>query len=141
MASAASDNKRDPIEKVLEEFDAKKDTLTQFCVRTQGLIEACLEDAKLRYQSIQWRVKRKKKLSDKYLDPKKNYSKLTDITDLAALRIITYYEDEVDQVAEVIKKEFIVIPEKSIDKRETAPDKFGYYAFNLVCTHIGAKES
>jgi hypothetical protein len=71
-------------------------------------IEASLDDAGIQYQSVQIRVKSKKKLKEKYLDPTKKYEKLDDITDLAGLRVITYYEDEVDRVAEVIKKEFLL---------------------------------
>lgn len=140
MESGENTKKRDPVEKVLEDFDGRKDGLEEFCRRTKALIDACLEDAQLPCQLVQSRVKHKKKLRDKYLDPRKNYTKLDDITDLAGLRIITYYEDELDRIAEVIKREFNVIPEKSIDKREAAPDKFGYYALNLVCTHSDARK-
>jgi hypothetical protein len=66
---------------------------------------------------------------------------LDDITDLAGLRVVTYYEDEVDRVAEVIRKEFDIDPRKSVDKRETEPDKFGYNALNLVGKHLGKRES
>lgn len=123
------------VESVLAEFDGKKDVLAEFCSKTKTLIEAMLEDAGIRYQSVQARVKDKKKLREKYLDPKKNYCKLDEITDQAALRVITYYEDEVDRVADVIKREFAIDPDKSVDKRETEPDKFGYYALNYVCEY------
>src|SRR5258708_15617294 len=141
MPTSDSDEKRDPVETVLAEFEAREDMLKEICVKTSSLIEDCLKDAQLRYQLIQHRVKKRDKLREKYLDPKKNYCKLDDITDQAGLRIITYYEDEVDRVAEMIKKEFTVDPDKSVDKRETEPDKFGYYAFNLVCTHADKRKS
>jgi len=123
------------VESVLAEFDAKKHVFGEFCSKTKALIEAILEDAGIRYQSVQARVKDGKKLREKYLDPKKNYTSLDEITDQAALRVITYYEDEVDRVAEVIKREFDIDPEKSVDKRETEPDKFGYYALNYICEY------
>jgi ppGpp synthetase/RelA/SpoT-type nucleotidyltranferase len=123
------------IDEVLAEFDRRERTLEDLCLRTKGLIEACLNDAGIKFQSIQTRVKSKKKLRDKYLDPEKDYRSLDDITDLAELRIITYYEDEVDSVAEVIGREFEIDPENSVDKRRTAPDRFGYSAVNFVCAH------
>jgi putative GTP pyrophosphokinase len=123
------------VETVLAEFDAKEDMLAAFCGRTKSLIEASLQDANIRYQSVQFRVKSRKKVESKYLDPQKSYEKLADITDLAGLRIITYYEDDVDRVAEVVKREFRLDREHSIDKRETAPDRFGYDALNYVCEH------
>ena len=85
---------------------------------------------------MQARVKNKTKLRKKYLDPEKEYKFLDDITDLAGLRIITYYEDDVDRVAQMVKKEFRIDWEKSIDKRNTEPDRFGYSALNYVCRHL-----
>ncbi len=133
-----SNNQEGPkaeVESVLAEFDAKKDILTSFCDTTKSLIEEFLRDAKIRYQSVQARVKTRDKLRRKYLDQTKSYGRLDDITDQAALRVITYYEDEVDKVAEVMKREFDIDSKNSIDKRETEPDKFGYYALSYVCKY------
>jgi len=137
MSDSETNNAPDApeVEVILAEFDTKKDILAEFCTKTKGLIEAALQDAKIPYQSVQLRVKSRKKLREKYLDSSKNYKRLDDITDQAGLRVITYYEDEVDKVADVIKREFDVDPVRSIDKRETEPDKFGYYALNYVCRH------
>lgn len=129
------------VESVLVEFDGREDMLAAFCARTKGLIEASLQDANIRYQSVQFRVKTKKKLREKYLDPAKGYKRLDDITDLAGLRVITYYEDEVDRVAEIIKREFDVDLKNSVDKRQVEPDRFGYTALNYVCTHMARRTS
>jgi putative GTP pyrophosphokinase len=123
------------VEKVMAEFDARHLMLTAFCARTKSLIEACLQDADIRYQSVQARVKTRKKLREKYLNPAKDYRKLDDITDLAGLRIITYYEDEVDHVAELMEREFDVDAKDSVDKRDIEPDRFGYRAINYICGH------
>jgi putative GTP pyrophosphokinase len=131
----------DDIEKVLAEFAGIEETLGAFCLRTKSLIEAILEDAGIRYQSIQFRVKAKKKLREKYLDPSKNYKRLDDITDLAGLRVITYYEDDVERVAKIVKEEFEVDLKNSVDKRDSEPDKFGYNAINYVCCHVGKRTS
>jgi putative GTP pyrophosphokinase len=119
----------------LAEFDGKKDLLATFCAKTKGLIEELLDNGEIRYQSVQARVKSRKKLEEKYSDPKKKYRRLDDITDLAALRIITYYEDEVDIVAELIRSEFQVDPDNSVDRRISNVDSFGYHAINFVCRY------
>lgn len=123
------------IDEILGEFDGKKETLAIFCSKTKILIEELLQDANIRYQSVQARVKDREKLKQKYLDPQKKYERLEDVTDQVALRVIVYYEDEVDRVATVIKREFQVDPNRSVDKRETEPDKFGYYALNYICKY------
>ena len=132
---ATEQESRDSIETVLSQFDERKELIDAFCVRTKALVEECLKDAGLRYQSVQSRRKRREKLKEKYLDIRKSYRHLDDITDLAALRVIVYYEDEIDSVAEVLKREFEIDRENSIDKREVEPDRFGYYALNFVCRH------
>jgi ppGpp synthetase/RelA/SpoT-type nucleotidyltranferase len=129
------------VDAILAEFEARSQTLTAFCARTKALIEACLQDANIRYQSVQARVKTKKKLREKYQDPAKDYTKLDDITDLAGLRVITYYDDEIDRVAEVIEKQFKIDKKESVDKRNTDPDRFGYRAVNLICAHIDTRAS
>ncbi len=123
------------VEQVLAEFERREPTFAAFCTRTKTLIEACLQDAGIRYQSIQARVKTKKKLREKYLNPEKGYRSLDDVTDLVGLRVITYYDDEVDRVAEVIEKEFQIDKKESVDKRNIEPDRFGYRAVNFVCGH------
>src|ERR1035441_7541149 len=123
------------IDEFLEEFNAKEPVLEALCTRSKSLIEAILQDAGILYQSIQFRVKSVEKLKNKFLNPQKNYKQLEDITDLAGLRIITYYEGDIDRIAEIIKREFDVDVKNSVDKREVEPDRFGYSALNYVCQH------
>lgn len=139
--SRTPDEPKADVEKILSDFDRVEDLLTDFCERTRGLIEASLQDANIRYQSVQTRVKGKKKLRDKYLDPAKSYKALQDITDLAGLRIITYYEGDIDQVAGIIKREVDIDSANSIDKRDADPDRFGYSALNYVCQHLAKRAS
>jgi putative GTP pyrophosphokinase len=130
---------RASVDSILAEFDGKKEVLEALCAKTKNLIEECLDDAQIRYQSVQARVKTRKKLRQKYIRPDKNYKRLDDITDLAGLRIITYYEDEVDLVAEVIRREFEIDPQNSVDRRSSEPDRFSYQAINYVVRHSGPR--
>jgi ppGpp synthetase/RelA/SpoT-type nucleotidyltranferase len=86
-------------------------------------------------------VKSAEKLRKKFLNLEKHYKQLEDITDLAGLRIITYYEDDIDRVAAIIKREFDIDLKNSVDKRETEPDRFGYSALNYVCQHSAKRAS
>ncbi|HWY07110.1 MAG TPA: RelA/SpoT domain-containing protein [Candidatus Acidoferrales bacterium] len=137
----ASPENRASIDEVLEQFDRKRDILEALCAKTKGLIEASLQEAPIQYQSVQTRVKTRRKVRAKYLDQTKDYRKLDDITDLAGLRVITYYTDDVDRVADVIRQEFDLDSENSVDKRPAEPDRFGYRAINLVCRHLQKRTS
>jgi len=62
-----------------------------------------------------------------YQDP------LTEITDLAGIRIISYYKEDVDKINKVIEKEFDIDRENSSDKAELLdPEKFGYLSVHYV---------
>src|SRR5260370_29567843 len=129
------------VKDVLKEFDSKKPALNALGETTKNLIDQILRDAKIQFQSLHVRVKSREKLRAKYLHPQKQYRQLADITDQVALRIVTYYEDEVDRVADIVKKEFTIDRRNSLDKRETVPNRFGYYALNYVCRYLRARTS
>lgn len=134
-------NQAERIEAILAEFDDKKELLLSLCHKTKNLLEELLEDAGVRYQSVQARVKSRKKIEKKYLNPKKAYTKLDDIKDLAGLRIITYYEDEVNLVAELIRKEFAIDFENTVDRRDPPIDRFGYHAINFICRYSAPRSA
>lgn len=61
-----------------------------------------------------------------------------DITDLAAVRVITFIESDVHRVAQIVEEAFRVAPERSIDKsRALGVDRAGYRSLHFVCT-LGA---
>ncbi|MDQ1071552.1 GTP pyrophosphokinase [Streptomyces canus] len=63
----------------------------------------------------------------KYVDP------MAEVTDLAGIRIITYYLEDVERIASIIRREFSVLEEHSGDKQaELADNEFGYASFHLV---------
>jgi hypothetical protein len=52
---------------------------------------------------------------------------------LSGVRIICYFANQVDKVAEIIDSNFIVHPELSTDKRKVLdPDRFGYLSLHYV---------
>ena len=58
-----------------------------------------------------------------------------DITDICGIRLITFFEDEVDAVGAVIKREFTIDQRNSTDKRSLLdPDRFGYLSLHFVAS-------
>jgi len=58
------------------------------------------------------------------------------VTDLAGVRLITYFPDEVDRVASLVQDEFEIDWRNSIDKRETLEfDRFGYLSLHYIVSH------
>ncbi len=65
---------------------------------------------------------------------KKSYNKLiTDVTDLSGIRIIAYSLDDVERIASIVNREFVIDLEKSINKAKVLDvDRFGYLSQHFV---------
>ena len=58
---------------------------------------------------------------------------LREITDLAGVRVITYFPSDVDQIVKEIEENFVIDKENSIDKRNISdPSSFGYVSVHLI---------
>lgn len=83
--------------------------------------------------SVSSRTKSVASLSGKISRPDKAYESLSDITDLVGIRIITYLESAVLDVARLVEAEFYVDAGRSIDKAKARdPDTFGYSSIHYI---------
>jgi putative GTP pyrophosphokinase len=121
--------------KILDEYDQEKEKLEKLQDKVKVILKEILEPNKaIIIHDIRARTKSRDSLSKK-IDRKPKYSKLSDITDIVGLRVITLFSDTVDEVAKIIKQEFNIDEQNSIDKRKTQekePDKFGYLSLHYV---------
>ncbi|MBQ9604020.1 MAG: hypothetical protein IJR45_01255 [Firmicutes bacterium] len=64
-----------------------------------------------------------------------NYSDIADLTDLIGFRIICYFSDDVDKIAAVVEKLFVIDRDNSVDKRQIiSPTAFGYLSLHYICS-------
>jgi putative GTP pyrophosphokinase len=88
----------------------------------------------LKIHSVEMRLKSRASLAQKLARPDRDYADLWEVTDLVGLRVITYFEDAVDRVAELIERRLPVDLSHSIDKRRRRePGAFGYRSLHYVC--------
>jgi putative GTP pyrophosphokinase len=124
---------KDVVGEILREYDDQFPVYNAFTDKVNGLVGELLKDGGLRVHSITSRLKAKDTLRDKLSRAEEDYSKLSDVTDICGLRIITYFADEVDAVARVIEQEFEIDAANSVDKRVLLdPDRFGYLSLHYV---------
>lgn len=105
-----------------------------FTRRLRDLLASLLAEKRLKVHLVEARTKnaesfrRKISRSDKkYADP------LTEITDIAGIRVIVYDESNVKAICHLIADEFDVDPARSIDKlEELQPTEFGYRSVHFV---------
>jgi len=127
----------DIIEKIMKEFDENKTLYLEFCIKTEKLIKDLLKEKNIVVSSITSRVKERPNLLEKLNRPGNNYSNFNEITDIAGVRIVTYFTDDVDKVAKIICDEFDVDPKKSVDKRVLIePDRFGYISLHYIAKFL-----
>lgn len=99
------------------------------------LKELLVDKNKMFLEGMEARVKEDKSLRKKLELKGMKYTTLADITDILGARIITFYNDEIDLVASLIEKNFIIDYPNSIDKRKMYDiDRFGYMSLHYICT-------
>lgn len=117
----------------MEEYDQQLELYSEFTKKTERLIRELLKEKNLKYNSITSRIKGKSKLHEKLIRPDKYYLDLKEVTDIAGIRIITYFSDEIDTIAKVMRDEFEIDWKHSVDKRVSIePDRFGYISLHYI---------
>lgn len=118
---------------LIEEFEAMHGIHEDFCKELASLISRILHARSLVVHSISSRKKEKQSFANKISKKGSAYQKISDVTDIIGIRIITYFADQVDLIAELIEKEFDIDVSNSIDKRASLdPDRFGYLSLHYV---------
>ena len=111
-------------------------SLPKFGVALESLITDLLKSEKVNVHRVEHRVKTAESAAGKMArkiaeggEPRP----LESFTDLLGLRVITYFQDEVDEVATVLEREFVVDTGNSVDKSLVLhPDQFGYLSTHYV---------
>ena len=97
------------------------------------LIKKVLRDEQLTVHSVTHRVKSETSAAAKIDASPNRYGSFGDLHDLLGLRVITHLATEVDAVVAVLRREFDVDNDRSVDKFEDLnSDEFGYRSFHLI---------
>lgn len=119
------------MENIIDLYRKNHSLYNDFTNKMLDLITTILLKKGIRVHSIASRVKEESSLENKI--NKKGYADIEDITDLCGIRIITYFEDDVDQVAGILQEMLSIDPRNSVDKRKLlAATQFGYLSLHLV---------
>ena len=121
------------IEAFLAEFRSRQEEFKNLSEQVFDLLRHALDGQGIEINTIECRVKSEKSFVVKLGHKGEKYHKLEDITDLVGLRVVTYYTDDVDKVAAIVKNLFTVDWEKSVDKRKRQLDSFGYLSLHYIC--------
>lgn len=120
------------VKTILRQFDERNSVLESLSKTAETLINSLLNHNQIYPHQICSRLKNRTSLEKKILRKGLKYKNIDDITDIVGLRIISYFEDEIDDIAKIINEEFKIDVENSIDKRQIDSDKFGYRSLHFV---------
>jgi ppGpp synthetase/RelA/SpoT-type nucleotidyltranferase len=99
-----------------------------------GKLKDFFTEAGIVVAAVEHRVKTEASLSGKIQLKGSKYPSIHDITDIVGIRVITFYNDDVDKVASVLERLFEIDWENSIDKRKAHEiDSFGYLSLHYIC--------
>ena len=118
---------------VLTQYGQQRKKYERFAREVEHQLRCILEEEGIVCNAITSRVKERDSLTQKIDVKSDKYKSLSEVTDIAGIRIITYYDSDVERAAKIVEREFCVDKENSINKREAlGPEKFGYCSVHYV---------
>ena len=119
---------------ILDEYRMQRADFIKLCDTVSSLLKQTLEEANIETLSMDHRVKTEESLVGKLERKSDKYRSLADLTDIAGLRVICFFGDDVDRVGKVIEQMFVVDWENSVDKRALIKaNSFGYLSLHYIC--------
>ena len=121
-------------EMLMQQYHNLRPTLESLAQKAYDLLRQELNEQGIYVTAIEYRVKKEKSLAGKLEIKGAKYKTIEDITDLVGLRVITFFSDEVDKVAAIVKRIFDIDWQDSVDKRKLHElDSFGYNSLHYIC--------
>ena len=94
---------------ILKEFDSKKNQYLSLCAISVQLVRDLIRANNIVVHSLSQRTKERKNLEEKLIRKGHKYKTLSDITDISGIRIVSYFAEDVDKIADLINLSLIHI--------------------------------
>ena len=121
-------------EELLQEYRQNLPVLQRIEQIVYQKVSETLKEQGIYVTTLEHRIKTEQSLAGKLERKGGKYSSIADITDLFGMRIITFYNDDVDKVAAIVKGIFEVDWKNSVDKRKLHQlTSFGYNSLHYCC--------
>lgn len=123
---------KNPVDEWCNRYERARPDYSRFTEKTNVLLRELLQASNLSFHLIESRTKELSSFRDKISRASKSYSDpLTELTDLSGLRVITYYQTDALQIGELIKSEFNIDEENTVEHSPSGSE-FGYRSAHYV---------
>lgn len=117
-------------EKIMQTYFSQYPLYLRLGENVKEALENFLTEKKIEIVSVNYRIKRLEKFLQK-IERKKYDNPFEQMNDICGIRIICYFQDDIKNIEEIIRKEFEVVERE--DKIENSPPhKFGYRSNHFV---------
>lgn len=124
-----------PMHSLVRQYQAEQADYEALRAAAVAHLGGLLQEAGLNIHHITGRVKKPQSLHDKLQRKAGRYHALDDVTDLVGVRVITYFESDVNVVSRLVERVYQVDWNNSSDKSKMHdPDRFGYMGVHYVVT-------
>ena len=121
-------------EMILDEYRERIPVYNKVKEVAYDQLQRMLKKSGMAVTGMEGRLKTEKSLTGKLELKGSKYRTIDDITDIVGVRIITFFSDEVDNIAAIVERLFEIDWENSVDKRKMlAIDRFGYMSLHYIC--------
>ncbi|MCX5806488.1 MAG: RelA/SpoT domain-containing protein [Proteobacteria bacterium] len=122
------------VDHFVNQYNTKKPLYEQFTGKLKELLKDLLKTCSIDIHLIDGRTKNTESFREKINRSTKKYVDPTnEVKDLSGIRIIVYYEEDLNIVCRLIEKEFEIDKSNSLDKRTILkPEEFGYESIHFV---------
>lgn len=121
-------------EMLLEQYRDLLPRLKELEQQVVDILAVSLNHRGIELNTLEHRIKTEPSFIGKLERKGQKYKDISDVTDLLGIRIVTFFTDDVDKVAAIVKEQFRVDWKNSIDKRKRHDlTSFGYNSLHYIC--------
>ena len=119
---------------LLEEYKEKVPSYEMLQGIVMKEINKLIAKCGIELNSVECRIKEEKSLAGKLERKGHKYQSINDITDIFGVRVITFYNEDVDKIASMAETLFDIDWAYSVDKRKMHEhNSFGYNSLHYIC--------
>jgi len=119
---------------LLEEYHTRMPEYIMLRHAVMQQLDNIVSQVDIELNQMESRIKAEQSLIGKLQRKGHKYQSLSDITDILGVRVIAYYNEDVDRIASMAEKYFDIDWANSVDKRKMHQfDSFGYNSLHYIC--------